>query len=85
MIIENQRRDTVWTAQFGRNILARILWTPTLQSEGIPPGERKEVPLSNVMTDEEEDEIVVFWWEAVVEEGQRKPGETRSFAVVLHD
>jgi len=82
--IDNQRQDTTWTRQFGRRIRARILLAPpSIEREGVPPGEEKVIPLQEIPQDDNEEEVIVSWWEAVTEDGERRASEVRSLAVEL--
>lgn len=82
--IDNQRQDTIWTRQFGRRIRARILLVPpSVDRDGIPPGEEKVVPLQEIPLGDNEEEVIVSWWEAVTTDGERRASETRSLVVEL--
>ena len=82
--IDNQRQDTIWTRQFGRRIRARILLVPpSVDREGVPPGEEKVVLLKKIPQDDNEEEVIVSWWEAVTEDGERRAGAVRSLVVPL--
>ncbi|GEM_PF-3946220 len=83
IVVKNQGPDTVWTAQYGRSVLARILWRPTLTAPSVTPGSEWTVPLREVPMDETENQVVVFWWGAVGRGADRTPGDISSETVDL--
>lgn len=81
--IQNRGRDTVWTFEAGRRILARLDWRQSLKQEGLAPGSTRTVALDAIPMDDAEEQVVVFWWEARVQGGQREPGHVSSLDVEL--
>jgi hypothetical protein len=73
VVVENLGPDTVWTAQFGARILARISWRPTVSPPGLAPGDTAQVPLQKIPMEENEERLLVYWWEAVQNDGTRQP------------
>ena len=68
----------------GAASVARILLAPpSIEREGVPPGEEKVIPLQEIPQDDNEDEVIVSWWKAVTTDGERRASEVRSLAVEL--
>lgn len=83
LVITNNTDAEVWTFVVGRNLDARILWQPGVEGKGLAPGARKRIRYDDISRSEDEEEVIVSWWHAVEEEGERVPGEIRSFVAEL--
>lgn len=83
LVIRNHSEALIWTFVAGRQALNTILWAPSVDGEGIAPGEADSVAIADIPKDPAEQEVVVHWWHAVVQEGERAPGEVQSIVVAL--
>ena len=67
----------------GQRILARLYWRPSLDLDGLAPGNTRTVALEKIPMGDDEDRVVVFWWHARVNAGTREPGEVSSLSVEI--
>lgn len=83
LVIRNHSEATIWTFVAGRQALTTMLWAPSVDGEGIAPGEADSVAIADIPKGPAEQEVVVHWWHAVVQEGERVPGAVQSIVVAL--
>ncbi len=83
LVVTNHTREPIWTFVIGRASAALIYWVPHLEGEGLAPGASERIKLSDIDKSKSEDEVLVYWWQAIVEDGERVPGEVHSLRVEL--
>jgi hypothetical protein len=81
--VHNRGRDTVWTFEAGRQILARMDWRPSLTRDGLAPGSTRTVALDTIPMDDDEERVVIFWWPARTTAGEREPGDVSRIDVEI--
>lgn len=81
--VVNQTKDTVHTFVVGRETAAAINWAAGVGGDGLPPGEQRRIPYTDIDRRPDEGDVIVYWWKSVESDGERVPGPIQNLVVEL--